>query len=282
VLATYLLIVAGAVVRSTGSGLGCPDWPLCHGSFLPPPDAAAIIEYTHRLLASSVGFLVLATVALWIRTERAQPWALFKGFALLALLGVQIGLGAVTVALELPPMIVLVHLGLAMLLLGALVMLATSATVHQDGPASRRLSGLLNGALIAVFLLILTGAYVRASGASWACVGFPTCNGELLPFGSNRLIDIHLLHRVLAVLVAGHLLAVIVRALRERASPTAVGLAATLLIVLAAQVLIGASMVGIGPGPAIQALHVGGAAALWGTTVALWTSLRAPARESAG
>ena len=53
-LSVFALIVLGGVVRVTGSGLGCPDWPLCHGGFLPPPELEAVIEYSHRLVASAL------------------------------------------------------------------------------------------------------------------------------------------------------------------------------------------------------------------------------------
>jgi heme A synthase len=72
-IATYLLIVVGAIVRSTGSGLGCPDWPLCHGQLLPPPNVAAMIEFSHRFSAAIVSALMLAMVAaawVWARHVR--------------------------------------------------------------------------------------------------------------------------------------------------------------------------------------------------------------------
>ena len=57
---TFLLVVVGVVVRSTGSGLGCPEWPTCHGSWVPPFDNPhAIIEWSHRTTAAIVGILAL-------------------------------------------------------------------------------------------------------------------------------------------------------------------------------------------------------------------------------
>src|SRR5215212_12147416 len=70
---TYLLIVFGAIVRVSGSGLGCPDWPTCHGQLIPPLEMTAIIEYTHRLLGALVSPLILATaVGAWLVRRRER------------------------------------------------------------------------------------------------------------------------------------------------------------------------------------------------------------------
>src|SRR5437016_4695792 len=123
---TYLLIILGAIVRITGSGMGCGDhWPLCNGKLLPPLDLPTLIEYGHRLAAALVSVLVsaLAAYAWWLRRgagsgERYVPSR--TAYVALGLLIVQVLLGAVTVKLELPPWTVILHLGTAMLLLATL------------------------------------------------------------------------------------------------------------------------------------------------------------------
>ncbi|MBI2867283.1 MAG: COX15/CtaA family protein, partial [Chloroflexi bacterium] len=111
VIATFALVILGGVVRVTGSGLGCPDWPLCHGSVIPPLNLPTLIEYSHRLAASLVSVLVLATaIVAWTARRRDRPVVLAASIAF-ALLIVQVILGGVTVLLELPPTIVTAHLG---------------------------------------------------------------------------------------------------------------------------------------------------------------------------
>src|SRR5256885_15087728 len=79
---TFLLVVVGVVVRSTGSGLGCPEWPTCHGSWVPPFDNPhAIIEWSHRTTAAVVGILALATGIMPFVGSRRRPESLWPGVA---------------------------------------------------------------------------------------------------------------------------------------------------------------------------------------------------------
>ncbi|MPZ14707.1 MAG: protoheme IX farnesyltransferase [Chloroflexi bacterium] len=283
---TYLLIVMGAIVRASGSGLGCPDWPLCYGQVVPPGHPPAVIEFTHRLIGGIAGLLIAATLVLWAHARGYDRRVLVASALIALLLASQVGLGAVVVRLELPPPLVLVHLGLALLLLGAMVALAVGAANRSESSAAGRdttnstTRKLVIGAAVAVYVLVLTGAYVRATGASGACIGFPTCNGDWLPFGANRLVDIHLLHRLAAAIVGAHLVVTIARVwTTERHLPGVRQAAAFVGFSLLAQLAVGAVAVSSGVPPLAQVLHVAGAAALWGSTVALVVLTREPARQ---
>src|SRR5437870_10431996 len=124
-VATFALVVLGGVVRVSGSGLGCPDWPLCHGRVLPPLELHSIIEYSHRTTASLTSALVVLTaVVAWLAWRKRRDIVIPATVALV-LLVVQVLLGAITVRLELPPMIVLAHLATAMALLAAVCVTGT-------------------------------------------------------------------------------------------------------------------------------------------------------------
>ena len=116
---TFLLVVVGAVVRSTGSGMGCPDWPTCHGALIPPlSDGAAWIEWIHRTIAVVVGLLVLALVVVALRSHRAERSLVVASIAALLLTVFQAYLGKVTVDTGNAGQWVTAHLATAMVLLG--------------------------------------------------------------------------------------------------------------------------------------------------------------------
>src|SRR5688500_14322542 len=128
---TLLLIAVGALVRTTGSGLGCPDWPLCHGRMVPPFERTAIIEYSHRTLAAVVGLLIVGTSVVTWRTRTRDRAARALAVAALPLLGLQAYLGKVTVERELPAEVVAVHLATAFLLVGLLAVIAAFAVLGE-------------------------------------------------------------------------------------------------------------------------------------------------------
>ena len=224
VVAAFALIVLGGVVRVTGSGLGCPDWPLCYGNIIPPLEKTAIIEYSHRLVASGiVGPLIIATCAVaWIGYRRERRLVIPATAAVILLLA-QGGLGGVTVLTELPSHIVAAHMALAQALLGCLILILVAAhritgpatgaprlTAATPGrPTGKTAGGKGNGAdrfprlalisAVATYVLLLSGSFVTATpGALAACPDWPLCQGIGISLPSGHLSAIHMLHRVVA------------------------------------------------------------------------------------
>ncbi len=278
-LFTFFLIVVGALVRVSGSGLGCPDWPLCHGQLIPPLEFHTLVEYSHRLTTTLVTLFILTT-ALWAALRyRAQKW-IFRGALLaVALLTVQILLGGITVILELPPTVVAIHLGNAMLLLGTVLTVATLAWKTPTAVPSdterllrveeERLFNLIVASAVGVFVIILSGSVVEGSGAAEACKSWPLCNGaDLISVGA--LPAIHMLHRLL-VGVAGLLaLFTFYRVIKLRGrdrSILGVGLFGGL--VLLTQIGVGAAQVWLDFPPLLEGAHVALASAVWGSLVVL-------------
>ena len=111
----YILIVIGGLVASTGSGLACPDWPLCNGQVVPTFTTPVIIEYTHRLWTLVVTALVIATVVFaWKKYHWENAITRFSTLTFILLLG-QVILGMVTVDTRTLPLAVTAHLALATL-----------------------------------------------------------------------------------------------------------------------------------------------------------------------
>src|SRR5258705_13165045 len=156
-LCAYLQIALGGVVRVSDSGLGCPDWPLCHGRPYPPADVHAIIEYSHRAVGTLTGILIIATVLLaWAIFRHRRPAVAWLATAsLIGVVGEGV-LGGVVVANELTPWLVLIHLGLAMVILGFPVAPALMAMPESPGVAETRVPPPAPAAGVAPFALPLT------------------------------------------------------------------------------------------------------------------------------
>ena len=273
---TFLLVVVGAIVRSTGSGMGCPDWPTCHGSFIPPlSDTAAWIEWTHRTIAVIVGLLVLALVIVAWRRERATRSLVVASFAALVLTAFQAYLGKVTVDTSNAGQWVTAHLATAMILLGLLTFIVIRAYFPAKLPdrgASQRLSLAVMFAAASVYALLLFGAQVTATGAALVFPDWPLFNGQLVPVLSSdpavaALQSAQFVHRFVAALVAVIVWVVawaVWRAVKAgRASQSVLALVGTAGALYAAQLIVGALQIWTTLAPWAVALHVGLGAAIW-------------------
>jgi heme A synthase len=262
-LFAYLQITLGGVVRVTGSGLGCPDWPLCNGRPYPPANVHSIIEYSHRTVGAVTVVLIIATVVMaWIVFRRRRPLVAWLATgSLIDVVGEAI-LGGVVVRSDLAPWLVLVHLGLAIITLGFLLATAVMAMPASNGipdPMFRRLAGVASGA---TYLLLLTGSSVVASGADNSCNSWPLCgNGFAFDFAGVNAFT--MLHRG-AVLVIGllllHVLSTAVR--RWRSVPGMGRVAGATIVVLVVQVAVGAGSAIVG-GAFIDGLHIALATLVW-------------------
>lgn len=304
-LATFLLVVLGGVVRVSGSGLGCGPagsgfhgWPLCRGDLLPGLDLNAVIEYAHRVLAGVVGLLILALAVWALRRYRRQRGIATAAVAALVLVAAQGLLGAATVEEGLDAVLVAAHLGLAMVLLGLLLYVWRSSRPEASGNAgafgSQGLRALAAGAQGALFLTIVAGGYMAGTqkygrpdyqlgdGAHHACGReFPTCNGELLPFGSAPLVDVHLTHRVLMAVASILIVALVVLTLRRGAGGAIRRMALATAGLLAVQLVVGALNVWLEEYELLILAHLALATILWTQLLALNLELY-PLRSPAG
>jgi heme A synthase len=293
-VATFVLIIVGGVVRVSASGLGCGPagsgfhgWPFCNGDVVPGMDLNSVVEYTHRAVAGIVSLMIVAIVVLAWRRHREY---LATAVGLLVLILAQAALGGATVEDNLEEAYVAAHLGLAMLLLGGLLYLyrnASGAALADGGPRMRVLG---IAASAAVLCTIVAGGYVAGTqnygradyqlgdGAHHACgKEFPSCNGDFMPFGQSRLVDIHLTHRAFMYLASVLLIALIVVSLRRR---VAVPYALALTGLLVTQILVGALNVWLDEYEWLIVLHLALGTLLWATTLGLTLQV-SPARERA-
>jgi heme A synthase len=305
VFATVALILIGGIVRVSDSGLGCGPagsgthgWPLCEGGVLPAGDYTAFIEFSHRVAATVVGVLILALVVIALRNLRGHRLIVRGSIAAGVLVLAQAALGGLTVEEGLHEYLVAAHLGLAMLLLALLLVLrrlaqadAEEVSMQAAQGGSRALRVLTASALALVLATIVAGGLVAGTegegtpsepvlGAHLACgEQFPTCLDRFMPFGLDRLVDIHLTHRLFMYLAAIAVVAMAIVAARRRAPNRAFYLAP---VVLAVQILLGALNVWLGEHAGLIVAHLAVGTLLWSVVVIAATSfvpVSAPAGE---
>lgn len=274
-MSIFFLIILGGVVRVTESGLGCPDWPLCHGEIIPPYKFETLIEYSHRVIASLVATLVFVIlVVVWIR-YRAEKLLLYLSLAGLILVIAQAVLGGITVLTELAGNLVTIHLGLAQILLALFTLVFF---VIMYGPNSG--TGVLNehkwllmATMTGVFALLLSGSYTTTTGASGACDQWPFCqSGSLLI--NSKLPVVHMIHRIIAVVVGVLIVRSLQLAWKTRNGDRKVYLVGVMLgFAFIMQIVVGAATVLLNLPAELKLLHLVIGTLMWWLTVIMFLLL---------
>jgi heme a synthase len=269
--ALSLIVLTGAAVRLTGSGLGCPDWPKCYGRTVPPLDTHAVIEFANRVFTGFVGLAVIAaSVLAWFRRPFRWHLALFGALLPLGVIG-QAVLGGLVVRHHLAPGLVMSHFILSMLLLDASFALAWCARYE---PADRRRSRdrlgvwAVRGLVPLGQLTILAGTIATASGPHAGAHA-----GQLVRRfdfeGTGTLEWVVQRHAAIAAGFGIAAIAVWLLLLRPGGDPRAVRPLSAVIGLLALQGAVGGVQWALELPTAIVWLHVALAVATW--LAMLWT-----------
>jgi heme a synthase len=262
--ALFLIVVSGATVRLTGSGLGCENWPRCGDTFLPPKDYHALVEFGNRGVGVAVGITTLVVAAAALRLDGLPRWLFWAAVALPFTVLAQGVLGGITVLVELHPLIVMAHFLLSLAALALAVVVALGARTHaraepREPPlASAWLAlALLPGALA----LVVSGTLVTAAG--------PHSGGEDIKRFGGLVEAVHI-HIGATALFGVTFLALSCLLLAERRrARVELGLAAGILALLLAQMAVGEIQWREGLPWQVVIVHVTLATAVWTLVVAL-------------
>jgi len=284
---TALLIFAGGLVTSTGSGLSVPDWPTTYGWFMLtfPLDkmvGGIFYEHTHRLIASVVGAMIVA-LAVWLWNAEPRRWVRRLGYIALVAVITQGILGGITVLWFLPDVVSIAHAGLAQLLFCLTVSIALFTSPgwrgaygaeHHAPPAipagDRTLQATAAVTTALIYLQIVVGATMRHTDAGLAIPDFPLAFGQLVPPFWNAQIAVHYAHRVGALIVTALVLATAGHVLYHHRARTELRRPSWLLLaLLAIQITLGALTVLTGKHYIINSLHVVTGALVLATSLVL-------------
>jgi cytochrome c oxidase assembly protein subunit 15 len=169
-LATFFLLIAGALVTSNGAGLSIPDWPLAFGSLVPPMVDGVRYEYIHRVIATFVGLLTIG-LATWLWRAEKRVWLRWLGLAALGGVVAQGILGGMTVRMYQPPAVSAAHAALGQVFFSLVIAIAVYTSAWWQSELSEiedtgtpRVLSLAIWSVAAVFLQLILGAAFRHNG----------------------------------------------------------------------------------------------------------------------
>jgi cytochrome c oxidase assembly protein subunit 15 len=276
--ATLLLIFAGGLVTSTGSGLAVPDWPLSYGQFFPPMVGGVFYEHGHRMIAGTVAILTVV-LALWVCLTERRSWVRRLALVAVAAVLLQAVLGGLTVLFLLPTAISVTHacLGQTFFCVTVILAMATGRTWNALerprrplGTGMSSLRALSVVLAVMVYAQLIVGAVMRHTGAGLAIPDFPLAFGRIVPDLSSPSVTVHYLHRIGALAITAVAAWTAAVAWRDHGDEAllvrpAVGMAA----LVALQVTLGALTIWTAKAVLPATAHVATGAAILATAVVL-------------
>jgi heme A synthase len=233
---TYVLLLMGGIVHNTRSSLACPDWPLCFGQVFPKMEGGVLVEHSHRLVAATVTMLAMGLMAAaWLRVrrtgDRRLAWLATGAFVMV--MG-QATLGGITVLYRLPTIVSTAHLAVSQLFFLTLIYIAFRSGGEERAALAPKVQRMTLWGALLVYTQMLLGALMRHLGAGLACTDLPLCQGKLWPTGVHPNVTLHVVHRLFALLVFGHLIGMAIVTARGSTSRLlkALAIAAPLLAVV--------------------------------------------------
>ncbi len=286
VFLTLILLSAGALVTSTGSGLAVPDWPLSYGQFFPPMIGGILYEHGHRLIAGAVAWVtVIQAFLIWKFESRTTVKRL--AFFSVAVVLSQAILGGLTVLLRLPPSVSVSHACLAQIFFSTVCVIAlmtsqswSSFTLSKEVKNDSLLQWAVTFLPIAFFVQLLLGATMRHTGAGLAIPDFPRSFGHWVPSSFTQPILIHFCHRIGALTMVVLVTLVVARIYQKHSLK--LGLVATgglLAAFVALQIMMGAMIIWLRKPVPLTTAHLVVGACCLATSVVLAVLVKRQAIE---
>ena len=283
----YVLVLSGGVVCITDSSHGCPDWPICHGRWLPPNQTDSIIEYSHRVLTPvTLPFLIAAAVVAW-RRHRSERWIFIPTIGAIVCLATVVVFGALVILTGLPRGWAAADLGTALMALALMVTAASSMSARSRSPKANLRPSLTSGfsrlaaaAAASVYVVLVGGVLVSRPGALMRCLNWPGIVGLGRP--EDVFGWLYLARFAVGALASALIVALVVQAWRTQLHrPRLVRNTTIVGALLAVGIVVGALMPTPDNGIVMPALSMATAAALWASLVALvlLAGRQAPDRE---
>jgi heme a synthase len=292
-IGTYVVIFAGGLVRVSGAGLGCPDWPKCFGGWIPPLSAAdlpaginpetfnftlAWIEYLNRLSGMILGLFIAGTAVLALMRYRAARSILYPSLGAALLVAFQGWQGGQVVISELQPLAVSIHLVLALVIVSLLTYVAQKAYYLEEETGAPAIAYPRAVPLSIAVLWVLTviqiiiGANVRAGIEALITTNPLASDNELLALAGG----LKYAHVFVGIIVATLTLAVGVQIYRASPQPEPIVRMSIwwLILLVAAQMSVGTGLIAVALPPLLQLFHVWIASLFVGTLLVLYTATK--------